>query len=186
VSDPQTKPAIIERLREIQHDLSATVQQIPSADFDRGTPDSWSPASYLKHLLLAVKPFAKAVALPPDALKRRFGTAPYPSQTYTELVARYQTRLAEGIRAEDYDTVMPTTFRIPDDTPDLQSYLLDLWNEAHDRMSDGLGQWSETDLDTVAILHPALGTLTVREMLFFTIYHNALHWNDIRVAGTLA
>ena len=143
MSDPQTKADIIEHLRAVQHDLSATVQRIPAADFDRGTAEAWSPANYLKHLLLSVKPFAKAITFPPDALKRRFGTASYPSQTYAELVARYQARLDEGIRAEDYDMVMPTTFRIPDDTPDLQVYLLDLWNEAHDRMIDGLGRWSE-------------------------------------------
>ncbi len=183
MSDPQTKADIIEHLRAVQHDLTATVQSIPAADFERGTAEAWSPANYLKHLLLSVKPFAKAITFPPDALKRRFGTAPYPSQTYAELVARYQVRLAEGIRAEDYDTVMPTTFRIPDDTPDVQVYLLDLWNEAHNRMIDGLGRWSESDLDTIAILHPALGTITTREMFFFIIYHNMLHWNDIRAAS---
>ncbi len=183
MSDPQTKPEIIERLREIQHGLSATVHPLSPAHFDRGTADAWSPANYLKHLLLAIKPFAKAITFPPDALRRRFGTADRPSLTYADLVARYQARLSEGIRAEDYDSVMPTTFRIPDDTPDVQSYLLDLWNEAHDRMIGGLGQWSETDLDAGAILHPALATITMREMLFFTVYHNALHWNDIRLAA---
>ncbi|MEO8394136.1 MAG: DinB family protein [Chloroflexota bacterium] len=182
MSDPQTKPEIIERLREIQHGLSATVQPIPSAHFDHGTADAWAPANYLKHMLLAIKPFAKAITFPPDALRRRFGTSDRPSLTYAELVARYQARLDQGIRAEDFESVMPTTFRIPDGTADLQSYLLDLWNEAHDRMIDGLGQWSEADLDAGAILHPALATITVREMLFFTLYHNALHWNDIRLA----
>ena len=183
MSDPQTKADIIEHLRIVQHRLDATVQSIPATDFERGTAEVWSPANYLKHLLLSVKPFAKAITFPPDALRRRFGTATQPSLTYAGLVALYQARLAQGIRAEDYDTVMPTTFRVPDDTLDLQVYLLDLWNEAHDRMIEGLGRWSEADLDTIAILHPAIGSITTREMFFFIIYHNTLHTNDIRAAS---
>ena len=183
MSDPYSKPEIVARLREIQLGVTATVDAIPAAVFDRGTAESWSPAGYLKHLLLSTKPFAKAVTFPPDALKRRFGSPDRASLSYTDLVARYQSRLDDGIRAEDYDTIMPTSFRMPDGIVDVQRYLVDLWNEAHDRMFGGLEAWSEADLDGVAILHPAISTISVREMLFFTIFHNTLHWNDIRAAA---
>jgi len=46
-----------------------------------------------------------------------------------------------------------------------------------------LVHWSETDLDTHQFQHAALGMITVREVLFFTIFHNTLHWNDIRAAS---
>lgn len=183
MSDPYTKPEIIERLRDIQREVAVTVAAIPTARFEVGSADSWSPASYLKHLLLSVKPFAKAVSFPPDALKRRFGSPDRPSLPYAELRERYQARLADGIRAEDYEAILPTTFRMLDDVTNIQVYLVDLWNEAHDRMIDGLDAWTEAHLDGVAILHPAIGTISVREMLFFTIFHNTLHGNDIRVAA---
>lgn len=38
-----------------------------------------------------------------------------------------------------------------------------------------LEQWSEADLDRVRMPHPILGPLTVREMLFFTLYHDGHH-----------
>jgi hypothetical protein len=104
---------------------------------------------------------------------------------YSNLVAAYQARLDQGIRAEDYDGVMPTTFRLPEGVDNLQAYLVGLWNEAHERLFAGLAAWSEADLDEVAILHPAMGTISVREMLYFTIFHNNLHWGDIRVASGL-
>ncbi|MCC6804401.1 MAG: DinB family protein [Anaerolineae bacterium] len=183
MSDPYTKPEIIERLRDIQHEVAVIVAAIPPARFDAGSAESWSPAGYLKHLLLSVKPFAKAVTFPPDALKRRFGSPDRPMLPYAELCARYQARLDGGIRAEDYEAILPTAFRMPDDAANVQAYLIDLWNEAHDRMIGGLDVWTEAHLDGVAILHPAIGTISVREMLFFTIFHNTLHWNDIRAAA---
>ncbi len=184
MSDPQSKPEIIEQLRRVQQGVAETVAGIPAAHFERGSAEAWSPSDYLKHLLLSVKPFAKAVTFPPDALKRRFGVPSRPSLPYADLVARYQARLDEGVRAEDYVGITPAAFRMPDGIADVRAYLLDLWNEAHERMFGGLAGWSEADLDGVAILHPAIGTISTREMLFFTIFHNTLHWNDIRVAGT--
>jgi uncharacterized damage-inducible protein DinB len=34
-------------------------------------------------------------------------------------------------------------------------------------------------LDRLRLPHPALGKLTVREMLFFTIYHNIHHVENV-------
>jgi DinB superfamily len=182
-SDPQSKPEIIIRLRQIQHDLANSVRSMSDAQFERGSAQSWSPEAYLKHLLLSIKPFGKALSFPPDALKRRFGEVTRPPFRYTEVEAQYQARLAQGIRAEDYEAVTPTTFRLPEGTTDVQATLIDLWDEAHERMITGLEHWSEADLDTVQILHPALGAISVRAMLFFTIFHNALHAGDIAAAG---
>lgn len=184
ISDPQTKPEIIIRLLQVQRDLSDTVRKMSTAQFERGTAQAWSPADYLKHLLLSVKPFAKALTFPPDALKRRFGDVTRPPLTYAELEAKYQARLAEGIRAEDFESVTPATFHMPEGTTDMQATLVDLWDEAHERMFTGLEHWSEADLDTVQILHPALGGISVREMLFFTIFHNTLHTGDIVASGS--
>ncbi len=185
MSDPYLKPEIVEQLREVQRGVHQSAADMSSEAFFRGTAEAWSACDYLKHLLLSVKPFAKAMTYPPDALKRRFGESSRASTRYAELVARYEARLSEGIRAEDYDLIMPANFRMPDGVEDLRAYLIDLWDEAHDRMIEGMDHWSEADMDSVQILHPALGTITVREMLFFTIFHNRLHWNDIRVAGAV-
>ncbi len=115
-----------------------------------------------------------------------FGTPDHPSRSYADLVALYQQALASGIRAEDYPNIVPTEYRMPEGVADVQAYLVQTWNEAHTKLFDGLAGWSEADLDTHQFPHPALGLITARETLFFTIYHNTLHWNDIRVAGGVA
>jgi hypothetical protein len=39
--------------------------------------------------------------------------------------------------------------------------------------------WSERALDRFRLPHPALGQLTVREMLHFTLYHNLHHVENV-------
>jgi hypothetical protein len=39
--------------------------------------------------------------------------------------------------------------------------------------------WREADLDRYRLPHPLLGKLTLREMLFFTLYHNYHHVRNV-------
>ena len=43
------------------------------------------------------------------------------------------------------------------------------------RLHGAITRWGERALDRFRLPHPALGQLTVREMLFFTLYHNLHH-----------
>jgi len=183
MSDPQSKTEISDELQQVGKAVSETARRIPAAQLDQGTAEAWSACDYLKHLLLSVKPLAKAMNLPPAKLKGLFGEPDHPSRNYADLVAKYQARLDDGIRAEDYGAVTPVSFRMPDDVADVQEYLVKTWDEATERLIGGLAQWSEADLDGHQLLHPAMGAITVREMLFFTIYHNTMHWHDIQHVG---
>lgn len=180
--DPQSKNDLIEQLRAIQQSLADSVQKMSSQEFNAGTDVSWSASGYLQHLILSVKPFAKALKLPPDQIEKLFGQPDHPSRSYAEVVKIYKARLGEGIRAEDFTPVTPITYRFPEGTEDRQRYLVETWNDSNNRLLEALGQWSEEDLDTHQIPHPAIGLITVREMLFFTVYHNTLHWHDIEEA----
>ena len=44
-----------------------------------------------------------------------------------------------------------------------------------EKLSNRINQFSEKDLDEMILPHPLLGKLTMREMLFFTIYHVQHH-----------
>lgn len=180
---PQTKTQIIEALHTTRENVKQMAATMPEAVFFNGTAESWSAADYLKHLILSIKPLAKAMKFPPEQISSMFGTAERPSMSYDELVERYRIRLAEGIRAEDNPPVIPINYRLPADVTAIQPYLIDTWDEANQRLISALDQWSEAELDRCLIPHPAIGTITVREMLYFTAYHNAAHGEDIRQAG---
>lgn len=184
MTSPQTKDDLLQELDHVRQGLIDTVQPMNPDQFSKSIQGGWSASEYLKHLLLSIKPLARALALPADQLSTTFGQAESPSRSYEEIVAMYKQRIDEGIRAEDYQVITPVAYRLPEDiTPDKeQGYLLESWQETHQRMLKTIGNWSEAELDTYQLPHPAIGMITLREMLFFTLYHNTLHWEDIQGA----
>jgi uncharacterized damage-inducible protein DinB len=177
---PHSKTELIAQIREVEAALADTVAGLSAEQFDQDAPDAWSAAGYLKHMILSTKPFAKALALPREQMQSMFGQPDHASRNYEELVAAYKQRLDDGIRAEDFNAVTPVAYRLPEGTEDVQAYLLEVWHDAHNRLWQALENWSDEDLDRYQLPHPALGLITLREMLFFTLHHNTLHWHDIQ------
>jgi hypothetical protein len=173
-----TKTEINERLEETRHGLAATVNAMSANQFQHAVA-GWSADGYLKHLLLSVKPFVRVLEMGPAAVHQLFGTPEQSTRTYDDFVQVYQSRLAEGVRAESYDNVVPDSYRMPEGITDAQQHLVQTWHESHDRLTAALQQWTEDDLNQHQLPHPAIGLITVREMLYFTVHHNKLHWQDI-------
>ena len=175
----QTIPQITSALKDASTLVDTVAGELSKNVFFEGTDSNWSPAGYLQHLILSVKPYARGLKLPKEKLEQLFGTAESKSRNYDELVAEYHTRLDDGVRAEDYPNVVPSDFRYPDNIEDKQSYLLETWRSANEQFIQALENWSEDEMDKYRMTHPALGAITIREVCFFTIHHNRLHSKDI-------
>lgn len=186
MTDAYTKAELIEQLTLTQQQVHADIAAMTDSQFNAGSDQSWSAAGYLKHLILSVKPVAKALNLPLERLHSMFGQAETTPRPYAAVVAAYEARLAEGIRAEDFERVTPGFYRFPEGVTDEKAYLTQTWAESNSRLLATLEQWDELTLDSHQMPHPAIGMITVREMLFFTLFHNRLHAQDIRQAGLAA
>ncbi len=185
MSDPQSQQEIVEQITTIQLGVSDDIARMSDAQFSSGSTKAWSAADYLKHLLLSVKPVAKAMGFPANRLETLFGLSQHGSRSYAEVVSTYQKRLDEGIKAEDYGKVVPNFYRFPEGIGNERDFLVQSWNETNQRLIDAANGWNETELDSLQMPHPAIGMVTLREMLFFTLFHNTLHWHDIQHAGEL-
>ncbi len=53
-------------------------------------------------------------------------------------------------------------------------------HEEMQRLNVAIGKWNDRNPDRTLLPHPLLGKLTVREMLYFTIYHVEHHLNILR------
>lgn len=178
-----TKAEIIAQLGETAATVKADLAAMTPEQFEHSIPPEWSASGYLKHLLLSIKPLVRGLKVPPLALAGMFGKADRQSMSYAQLVETYQQRLNEGVRAEDFSDVTPQAFRIPAEVTDEKAYLCGLWDKANADLIEALDTWDEQQLDEYVLPHPAIGSITVREMLFFTVYHNHLHGQDIRRVG---
>ncbi len=58
--------------------------------------------------------------------------------------------------------------------------LLDQFSKASAELVSVVEKWNENELDEYLLPHPILAKLTIREMLFFTIYHNLRHASSRR------
>lgn len=180
MTEIQTKQDIMAQLAQVQQGMTDTLQSMTPAQFETAPAEGWSPAGYLKHVILSFKPIAKGIGLGKEKILAMFGEPDHASQPYNEVMARYQKRLSEGVRAEDAPTVLPESYRFPEGVADQKAYLTETWNEANQRLLTALEGWAENDLDQCQMPHPAVGYITVREMLYFALYHNTLHWKDIQ------
>ncbi|MBX7184626.1 MAG: DinB family protein [Vicinamibacteria bacterium] len=117
---------------------------------------------------------ALALGLPRFVLRLRFGRGARASRSFEALREAYLARLAAGATAGRF---APSPQAAPEDAAAYRDSVLGSWRAANADLRARIARWDEEALDRHLLPHPALGTLTVREMLFFTLYHNAHHLN---------
>ncbi|ANE44295.1 DinB family protein [Deinococcus puniceus] len=164
MSDPFTQPEIVAALAETREEVGAFFASLSPQQFTHGNAETWSPAHHLHHLIVSNQPVASALALPRDRLPARNATQP--SRSYPEMQALYRETLATGVKASG---------RFLPDPQGNQAELLAEYGQTLDTLQAQVRGWSDADLDSHTLAHPALGPLSVREMLLFTLYHNAHH-----------
>lgn len=118
----------------------------------------------------------KALSLPGLTLRILFGVAGEPSVSYRALRERYQGVLAKGATAGRF---APRTIEPPGDHAAWQRALVEECSQGVACLRATAGGWSEHALDRYRLPHPLLGKLTLREMLFFTLYHYTHHQANV-------
>ncbi|MBV8255694.1 MAG: DinB family protein [Chitinophaga sp.] len=127
----------------------------------------WSAGQQLDHLIKSVRPVSSAMGFPKFTL-RYFGVSQQPSRSYDLVVSQYLEKLNSGATATVpyqpgviYNAQRPVL---------IQGFLAQKF-----KLDDKIRNWTESDLDRYRLPHPILGKITVREMLYFTAYHNQHH-----------
>lgn len=169
---PETRESLVTGLKGQRQEISSFYQSLAAEEFFADQGDHWSPAGHLRHLAKSVRPLAAAMEVPKMALGVRFGRWRKGSRSFDEIVQIYRAQLAAGAGAGPFSPSSKTPDMSRDDW---RLLVLERWEEASQQLADALERWSETDLDKYRLPHPLLGKMTVREMLFFTLYHNAHH-----------
>ena len=174
VRPPATRDEIVAEIGRLAAEVERIAASFDTAAFfaaqhEEGTA-RWSPAQQVRHLTRATWPLARALAMPRIALALRFGLALRRRSTYPSIVARYEKLLEERPQAGRF---APDA----DDSPDEErrAEIMARFRDAVSRLAAASGGWSEGTLDRIRLPHPLLGKLTMREMLWFTVFHTAHH-----------
>lgn len=162
------KQALIKSLTENHLAFVACIERLPAEEFNKSQNDKWTAGQQLEHIYLSVKPVNLAFKLPAFLLKLIWGKANRASRSYDELIERYHAKLANGSKATG--PFVPKSV----DQKKGQQLKANLKNVVS-KLCLSLNTYSEDELDQYILPHPLLGKLTLREMLFFTIYHVKHH-----------
>lgn len=178
IGNPFVKTDLIAALQTVNGTISDYMAALSPEAFYDHPPEVWSPAENLQHLIQSVSPVVRAMQFPREKLSARFGLADRPSQPYADMVAQYKHLISGGVQA--MGQYIPVLDAAITDQGAVQAQILANWRQVGDDLTTTLDGWNEADLDSYQLPHPILGVLTMREMLFFTLYHNQHHLNDTK------
>lgn len=160
---------------ELQEALSVSFQDIidlsialSEEKFYEERNGKWSIGGHVDHLVMSSMEIVSMTSRP-KKLFEQFGRAEKPSRGYTELVETYRKVLDNGRKAPKAYSPTPDA---PKNREDLLQSVQMLQNKLAKRLPE---HWTEQDLDTYRLPHPAMGMLTMREILAFTVLHNYHH-----------
>ncbi|HEX7184935.1 MAG TPA: DinB family protein [Thermoanaerobaculia bacterium] len=176
VQEPFTKPELVRELRSLHEQSTAFWSSFSSPELFAPIGEAWSPADNIRHLLKSNRPVVRALSLPRPALLLRFGLTLRSSRSYSQMRETYLAALARGVTAGRF---APAPEPFPDDPEAARRALMEQRHAIATALESALQSWGERALDRFRLPHPALGNLTVREMLFFTLYHNLHHVQNV-------
>lgn len=162
------KKEIIKQLEKQSKLLRSWYVDKPIEKMEFAPEGAWTAGQHLLHLIKSTKPLGKGMGYPRLLLLWKFGRVKRPSRGYEDTIQSYQDALNKGGKA-------PKPF-VPRDVKKAErEVLLDRFRDEMSILINQVHQWSEKNLDKTAVPHPLLGNLTLREMLYFTIYHMEHH-----------
>ncbi|MFD2574432.1 DinB family protein [Spirosoma soli] len=163
-----TKESIKSRLLSDCHQFVDTANSYSQQQFNHNPAGKWSVADVTQHLYLSARPVVRLMTGPRGVLTQ-WGEPDGPSRSYAVIESLYRTVLNTGVKAPA--SMSPR----PDDLNVGQADVLERFSNEYYTLAQATKSWSEQELDSYVMPHPALGKLTVREMLSFVSIHTQHH-----------
>ncbi len=167
------KTELIKELSENYHLFADYINSLTSEMFNARFELKWNAGKDLDHMVKSVQPLAMILNSKITIIEN-FGTINRPTLSYTELTDKYINALKNGGIARG--KFIPENEIQADKKKLLIKDLLDQIN----LIVKSLTNYTENELDSLVLPHPLLGELTIREMLYFTIYHVKHHTENIK------
>lgn len=173
MNDIVTKADLIAMLENSNQWVRRWFTEFPTEHFFIRRGEAWSASDNVDHLIRAHTPVARALKLPKFLLRALFGRPAKTSMSYEALCQLYREAIARGAQASE--PYLPQQDDPATYGEGKKKQLLDQFAKASAALVSVAELWNEKELDEYLLPHPILGKLTIREMLFFTIYHNLRH-----------
>lgn len=165
------KSELITNLNTVHTAFWTTAIQLP--DPSSSILGKWSVAQNVEHINSILSRVNNYLSLPKETIESNFGLSNRESINRELFTEKYLQALANGTKA--------TAPFIPELNPKANiEELVEQGKNSLEAFISSLQNWSEEELEKYGCPHPALGKITVREMLYFIIFHTQHHHNTIK------
>jgi hypothetical protein len=161
--------ALEKNLAEAAETCLNLATSVPDAAFFDNSNGKWSIAENLIHLDVSAKRLAGAMSLSKEDLAAKFGTATKPSRPYEDIPTIYYATASQKA------IVAPPAFAATQTADTTRASVVEGFKKSHAFLAAALANFKADDLEKYQIPHPLLGLLTVREMIYFTVFHIGHH-----------
>lgn len=168
-----TNSEIITALNERYNSLITWLENHDDELFEKGPAGKWTTGEHVKHLVLSTKPLNQGLRMPKFILKTTFGKNNRTERSFEEMVAKYQQKLSEGGKASGRYVPKPIA-------KTEKANLIAQLKVQNEQLATIVNKWKSEDMSVYLLPHPILGKLTIREMMFFTVYHTEHHFKALK------
>jgi hypothetical protein len=171
VPHPSTQPEILAALESNAGVLASFFEAQPESALFTGDPGHWGPAHHLRHLTLTSRSITSGLR---SARLPSHSTGV--SRSYSELIGAATASL--GAASKERLLENGRVVVIPSGTT--RDGMVEDYVQASTDLRTAAAAWNDEDLDRHTMPHPFLGTVTVREMLLFCVFHERHHLRLVR------
>lgn len=171
---PWSKERLLTELEQHHTSFKEELHSLDPSAYDFCWKGKWTAGQQLRHIQLSVKPVVLALRLPRFMIQWKFGLANRSSSTYDGLVQKY-LRALDGMLAE-----APRAFQPPEEKHKSSGQLFSEYEKTLDNLLKQVQKITDKDLERYVLPHPLIGKLTLKEMLYFTVYHVQHHHDIVR------
>ncbi len=169
----KSKQEILTELNGSFNSLISVSSAVDDTIYNVSKNNRWTPAENIAHLVNATRMTSLVFTLPKFIPVLLYGKPNRTSHGFTKVVDNYQKKLEGGAVASG--------LYVPKKTNYAKVELNEKLKHEGDKLLIALDKkWEDEQLDNYQISHPILGLLTVRELAYFTIYHNGHHLETIK------
>lgn len=165
------KEEVIGKLQDNHQAFIEFINALTDEAFLVSQQSKWTAGQQLQHICLSVRPVNLALLIPKFMLRLFFGK-PRKKRSYEELVHAYQNVLHKGGKAGT--PYIPKSVDIHQ-----KQKLINELTKLIASLIEKINQLSEDDLDNHILPHPLIGKTSIREMLYFTMYHVKHHHEQL-------
>ncbi len=156
-------------------DIQTQIEAVNDTQFHQRKQEKWSVGENVDHLVRSTMGIASILGRD-KTFFQQFGAPDRPSFSYPDISAQYFS-LIQGRTA-------PANVTPDAANPTSQAALRESWATIRTKIKERLAaNWTEEELDQHLLPHPAFGKLTMREILYFVIFHNYHHLHAMQVAA---